>query len=40
MWHRSDIADRRDGPMNSMAILRRDLVSFALLHCNATRSAG
>ncbi|KAJ5110693.1 hypothetical protein N7532_001228 [Penicillium argentinense] len=24
-WHRSDIADRRDGPMNSMAILRRDL---------------
>ncbi|KAJ5767861.1 hypothetical protein N7533_000444 [Penicillium manginii] len=25
MWHRSDIADRRDGPMNSMAILRRDL---------------
>ncbi|CAI7661050.1 unnamed protein product [Penicillium pancosmium] len=25
MWYRSDIADRRDGPMNSMAILRRDL---------------
>ncbi|KAJ5594582.1 uncharacterized protein N7459_000790 [Penicillium hispanicum] len=24
-WHRSDIADRRDGPMNSMAVLRRDL---------------
>ncbi|KAJ5261451.1 hypothetical protein N7478_012046 [Penicillium angulare] len=25
LWHHSDIADRRDGPMNSMAILRRDL---------------
>ncbi|KAJ5910306.1 hypothetical protein N7504_004949 [Penicillium tannophilum] len=25
VWHRSDIADRRDGPMNSMAVLRRDL---------------
>ncbi|KAJ5151760.1 hypothetical protein N7492_010055 [Penicillium capsulatum] len=24
-WHLSDIADRRDGPMNSMAVLRRDL---------------
>ncbi|KAJ5930787.1 hypothetical protein N7466_006280 [Penicillium verhagenii] len=24
-WHRSAIADRRDGPMNSMAVLRRDL---------------
>ncbi|EPS26482.1 hypothetical protein PDE_01419 [Penicillium oxalicum 114-2] len=24
-WHQSDIADRRDGPMNSMAVLRRDL---------------
>ncbi|KAJ5198446.1 uncharacterized protein N7498_007563 [Penicillium cinerascens] len=24
-WHRTDIADRRDGPMNSMAVLRRDL---------------
>ncbi|KAJ5692030.1 hypothetical protein N7462_001453 [Penicillium macrosclerotiorum] len=24
-WHRCDIADRRDGPMNSMAVLRRDL---------------
>ncbi|KAJ6111567.1 hypothetical protein N7523_007628 [Penicillium sp. IBT 18751x] len=24
-WHRADIADRRDGPMNSMAVLRRDL---------------
>ncbi|KAJ5709834.1 hypothetical protein N7493_009426 [Penicillium malachiteum] len=25
VWHRSNIADRRDGPMNSMAVLRRDL---------------
>lgn len=25
IWHLSDIADRRDGPMNSMAVLRRDL---------------
>ncbi|KAJ5119532.1 hypothetical protein N7448_010201 [Penicillium atrosanguineum] len=25
VWHRADIADRRDGPMNSMAVLRRDL---------------
>ncbi|KAJ5101441.1 hypothetical protein NUU61_003663 [Penicillium alfredii] len=24
-WHQSDIADLRDGPVNSMAILRRDL---------------
>lgn len=26
-WHISDIADSHDGPMNSMAVLRRDLVS-------------
>lgn len=26
-WHISDIADPRDGPMTSMAVLRRDLVS-------------
>lgn len=25
-WHLSNIADPRDGPMNSMAVLRRDLV--------------
>ena len=25
-WHLSSIADPRDGPMNSMAVLRRDLV--------------
>lgn len=25
-WHLSTIADPRDGPMNSMAVLRRDLV--------------
>ncbi|KAJ5736643.1 uncharacterized protein N7483_001768 [Penicillium malachiteum] len=25
VWHLSKIADRRDGPMNSMAVLRRDL---------------
>lgn len=24
-WHDSDVADLRDGPMNSMAVLRRDL---------------
>ena len=27
LWHVSDIADPRDGPMTSMAVLRRDLVS-------------
>ncbi|KAF7162857.1 hypothetical protein CNMCM5623_007979 [Aspergillus felis] len=26
-WHISDIADSRDGPMNSMAVLRRNLVT-------------
>jgi hypothetical protein len=25
LWHDSDVADLRDGPMNSMAVLRRDL---------------
>ncbi|KAJ5772009.1 hypothetical protein N7520_002538 [Penicillium odoratum] len=30
-WHLSDIADRRDGPMNSMAVLRRDLSSPAVI---------
>lgn len=29
-WHVSDLADSRDGAMNSMAILRRDLVSLLI----------
>lgn len=40
MWYRSDIADRRDGPMNSMAILRRDLVSFLFYNAMQCIAAG
>jgi hypothetical protein len=29
-WHLSNIADLRDGPMNSMAVLRRDLVKVIM----------
>lgn len=30
-WHISDIANSRDGPMNSITVLRRNLVSVALM---------
>lgn len=29
-WHLSNVADLRDGPMNSMAVLRRDLVGLLI----------